>query len=379
MCKLLFSQAACVEQFPCLSLLIRKGDPIETFGFPDLHIAVLRLDTSSVAVDQIALTPRTSIDQQDSVGRTALSWAAELGDADQIRRLLMKGADPNATDLSGATPLLNCACNARCLTLLLEAGANVDQVDNNGQTKFLRLIRACDDPTCLETLWIWGADLNYRSCGYTPVLYTVQSYRPRTLKWLLDHGVDFDARRDRWEDTPLLNFLECSCDDDGHGYPDMLEMLLEKKPNILATNPTEEGILHYIARFSRAQYMKIFLQMMDLSDLDIERRSICSFKPYEKSNSGKTALELATWRRDHQLEWSHHCAATPDPDPQAWFADFESFIGAIRAAHDAKTRTTVDGDVEIFPSMLKHHVDRGESTNVNYGLFPGLPGAYPQA
>ena len=340
-----------VEQNPCLDSLIRRGDPIETYGFTDLHIAVLRLEPSSISTDQITQTTRKLIDQQDFIGRTALSWAAELGDADQIRRLLTRGADPNVVDLSGTTPFQHCACNIQCLTLLLEAGANVDHVNHEGLTKFQLCIRK-NEPSCLETLWKWGADINRRVLFGTPILYASQFRVPRSFKWLLDHGVDINVCDGEFGDTPFLTLLECSCDGDGMAY--MLKMLLEKKPNISVINCVEEGVLHYIARFGRVQYMKIFLQMMDLSDLDVERKSICSFQRHEKSHLGKTALELAVWRRDHQSEWSINCATAPDPDPQAWFADFLSFIKTIKTAHDMKLRNKPSGSVETSSFISEH-------------------------
>ncbi|MBS1987574.1 ankyrin repeat domain-containing protein [Candidatus Dependentiae bacterium] len=63
----------------------------------------------------------TDINAQDSVGRTVLSYAVQLGKIDLVRGLLAKNADPNISDKSGKTPLLYAleAQNQEVLSLLL--------------------------------------------------------------------------------------------------------------------------------------------------------------------------------------------------------------------------------------------------------------------
>ena len=356
--------------------MLHRGDPVETLGLTKLHIAVLRTDSNIATEDPIISVARDSIDEQDCRGRTALSWAAEIGNFDQVQRLLMKGADPNSADSIGNTPLMYCAYNDRGLTLLLEAGANVNHINRIGLSKLLTLVRDSDDVNYAETLLKWGADLNLGSSLLSPAIHgTVQRYRPHLLTWLLDHDVELEIR-DRNGRTPLLRFLCCSSHHGGN--PDMLEILLKKKPNLLARNDFEEGLLHFLARFSCVQYLRIFQQKSDLSELDSEQRSIRDPNSREKCDPGKTALELAEWRRDHQSEWSLASATPLDPDPQAWFAAFETFLDFVKSAHDAKLANDRGSRAEGSSSMPDSQSNTGESTSVDLQICPRLPGAFPR-
>ena len=53
----------------------------------------------------ILLDAPVSVDAPDSRGRTALLLAASRGQAESVDVLLAHGADPNAVDASGMTPL----------------------------------------------------------------------------------------------------------------------------------------------------------------------------------------------------------------------------------------------------------------------------------
>ena len=283
-----------VQKYPTLLSMLRREDPVEVFCFGDLHRAIVRLDPVETFADQISLTSRNEIDQSDHMGRTALSWAAELGELDMIIKLLMRGADPNKADVAGRTPLIYCALNINCLTTLLEAGAHVDHTNEVGRTKLSLLIRQQDDVDCAKVLWRFGADVNHRTKVESILHTAVSAYRPHLLNWLLDHEVDTEAR-DRVGRTPLLYFIDVS---GGYG-PDMLEILLRKKPYYQTTDDVHEGLPHYIARFGTAEYMALFRQLADLSGLDVDRRSISGLRFLEKRHLGVTAMEVAEWRRDN--------------------------------------------------------------------------------
>ena len=350
--------------------LLRRGDPFEIFGLPDLHVAVLRLDPFIPFDERIASIPRELIDQRDCSGRSALSWAAERGDLDQIQRLLVRGADPNKVDFRGGTPLIHCIHDVHCLTVLLEAGSHVNHVDYSGNTKFNYLVARGDDVDCLETLWRFGLDLNFHAKSSTPIIFSaLERDRPRTVRWMLEHGINLKVCNVVGE-RPLLHFLSITED----SFPNILEMLL-KTLDCLPTNKLREGILHYIARSASFKYMQIFEEQVFLSDLDPEQRSLCGFKLWEHNDPGVTPTELAVWRRDHQQEWSRECATPLDPDPVAWFKAFETFIGSINAARDARMR---EGIMETATTIPNDQADSDKILSSDHGMHPKLPGTYPQ-
>jgi len=67
---------------------------------------------------------------------TALGLAAFMDKPASLRWLLDKGADINKRDAAGCTPLLHAVINShyRCVSLLLEAGANMYIADSGGKT-----------------------------------------------------------------------------------------------------------------------------------------------------------------------------------------------------------------------------------------------------
>lgn len=66
-------------------------------------------------------------------GQTALHMCAHFGNPKTAELLLLVGADPNAADVSGSTPLYYCNFGA-VADLLVSYGANVNHEDRNGDT-----------------------------------------------------------------------------------------------------------------------------------------------------------------------------------------------------------------------------------------------------
>ena len=106
----------------------------------------------------------------------------------------------------------------------------------------------------------------------------------------------------------------------------------------------EEGLFHYMARFGSLAFLQVFRHRIDLTELDVDRRSNAGLIDLERSVPGKTAMELAEWRRDSQSEWSLENQMDPDPDPEAFFTAFKAWIDEIRAAHRARSRSVEEAD-----------------------------------
>ena len=356
-----------VQKYPTLLSMLGREDPVEVFCFGELHRAIVRLDPVETFADRISLTSRNEIDQSDHMGRTALSWAAELGELDMIIKLLMRGADPNKADVAGRTPLIHCALDINCLTTLLEAGAHVDHTNEVGRTKLNLLIRHQDNVDCAKVLWRFGADVNHRTKALESILHTtVSHYRPHLLSWLLNHEVDVEARN-IYGRTPLLYFIDVS----GGDGPDMLEILLRKKPDCQTMDALHEGLPHYIARYGSIKYMALFQQLADLSSLVVDGRSIGGFKMYQETRPGLTAMEVAEWRRDHQSDWALECCMDLDTDPLAWFAAFDSWIKWIRAAQLSKMATGLTETVSEDCVILEGTAGTSQEVQLR------LPGSYP--
>ena len=152
---------------------------------------------------QLVTIPRAEIDQEDYMGRTALSWAAQRGDINAMQVILMKGADPNKADKAGKTPLTHCNNDNRHLRILLEAGAHVNHPDKINHTKLHYTIMQRGSIDSIELLFRFGADLNCRIGfdGDRPLHLSIKYVVPVITNWLLKKDRYKRSRLERGHST----------------------------------------------------------------------------------------------------------------------------------------------------------------------------------
>ena len=80
--------------------------------------------------------------EHDEFGRSAIHYAAASGDADEVARLLARGADPGEADAVEFTPLHFAAQeqHAGVVEVLLKAGADIGATDRWGNTPLWRAV-----------------------------------------------------------------------------------------------------------------------------------------------------------------------------------------------------------------------------------------------
>lgn len=139
----------------------------------------------------------------------ALLEAAEMGDVEGAKSALDAGADVNARNRDGATPLLLAADGSfienvkpRLVRLLITRGADVQTRDKAGNTALMG-IAAGDNEGMLPFLLAQGAQINAQNTeGETALFYALAENR----KVLLDNGADVNHRNKRGE-TPLMQIV----------------------------------------------------------------------------------------------------------------------------------------------------------------------------
>jgi ankyrin repeat protein len=153
-----------------------------------------------------------------------LRSAAEHGDVAEVRSLLSRGADPNARDEHGGTPLMITVSLASrqspskdrqaIAALLLDKGADVNARDKSGHTALLMAVEGSAseykvigaDETMVHLLIARGAAVNNQdNDGWSPLLRVVGLWadQPELIAFLLTHGADANARLSDGR-TPLM-------------------------------------------------------------------------------------------------------------------------------------------------------------------------------
>lgn len=120
---------------------------------------------------------------------------SSTGDVEQIRALLERGADPNAEDKVGVTPLINVASRGsnKSLRLLIDAGARVDEDGRNGCTALTWAAKNGWEKT-IEILLDRGADIDHRDRGQmTPLMRAAWNGQFKAAEFLIRRGADVAA------------------------------------------------------------------------------------------------------------------------------------------------------------------------------------------
>jgi ankyrin repeat protein/predicted Ser/Thr protein kinase len=205
--------------------------------------------TNPVAMMQMLIDARASLEAQDSRGRTALHRASTEGRTNAVALLLNSGALTNPkthdgqtplavavefgkmqcvqlliahhaqvdlADGSGTTPLMIAAegtaylpNNRPMVETLLTAGAHVDTPDARGRTALYRAAQE-GKPEVVRLLMDRGAKPNLRANdGSTALIAAVTFSRPVVVEYLLDHGADVNLG-DRTGATPLMVAADAS-------------------------------------------------------------------------------------------------------------------------------------------------------------------------
>jgi len=130
-------------------------------------------------------------------GTTPLHWAAYKLDLELVEMLLARGAQPDTTNLFGASPLAEAvkAANVPLAKRLLEAGADADSPNLDGETALMLATRTGNVE--LATLLIeHGADVNARELWrqQTPLMWAADGAYAELTQLLIDHGADVTAR-----------------------------------------------------------------------------------------------------------------------------------------------------------------------------------------
>lgn len=215
----------------------------------------------------------------------SLAAASEQGQA-AVRELLDRGADPNAKRKgSGETPL-HWVEDAVIAGLLIEAGADANVRDEQGETPLHAAVRRQKDDALIARLVAGGADVSARDAfGNTPLHTAAWWGKDSALHTLLKLGAPVNARNTRG-DTPLCVTLQCEaaypgCDD----TLARVRALLEGGADVHAANELGRTALHEACE----GYLQAYHQGAELVRILLDAGA----NPNAQDAEGNTALHLA--------------------------------------------------------------------------------------
>lgn len=143
----------------------------------------------------------------DSVGEyrlRPLHFAARWGTVAHVRYLLAEGAQVNARDFNGFTPLILASAggSSAVVTELLHAGADIAARSEFGMSA-LHFAANLNNPNVIQILLSYGASIGSRDDrGQTPLHTAAGASAFESMRLLLNNGADVNAQ-DETGHTPL--------------------------------------------------------------------------------------------------------------------------------------------------------------------------------
>src|SRR5215475_678312 len=166
-------------------------------------IAAVRSGNRSEIERQIAASPEV-VNGKDAGGSTALHHAAGYGPVGNLQLLIDKGADVNAKNRRGSTPLHWAIHDEAKVRLLLSKGANVNAKQAQGRAPlYLAAMLGKSVPT-MRLLFTRGADPNLASAnGQTPLMMAAARGDVEGMRLLIERGADVNSKNGAGE-TSLM-------------------------------------------------------------------------------------------------------------------------------------------------------------------------------
>ena len=143
------------------------------------------------------ITAGADVNAAQGDGTTPLHWAVYKIDVDLARALLQRGAKPDVTNNYGSSPLAEAVkvANPRLVEMLLDAGSNVEAPNQEGQTALMLAARAASLEVA-ELLVRHGANVNAKEKwrGQTALMWAADARSGALTRFLIAHKADVNAR-----------------------------------------------------------------------------------------------------------------------------------------------------------------------------------------
>jgi ankyrin repeat protein/mono/diheme cytochrome c family protein len=229
-------------------------------------IAAVRAGNRSEIERQIAASPEL-IRGKDGAGSTALHHAAGYGPLDNLQSLIDKGADLNAKNRRGSTPLHWAIQDEAKVRLLLAKGANVNARQAQGRTPLYLAAMLGNGVPTLRLLLSKGADPNLAAVnGQTPLMMAARGDF-EAMQLLIEKGADVNAK-DGAGETALMS--ACT-----GGNARAVQLLIERGADVKVMSKRNETALGFAATSG----VQASVEMLLAKGADVNVRNFRGYSP----------------------------------------------------------------------------------------------------
>ncbi|HUS37400.1 MAG TPA: ankyrin repeat domain-containing protein [Verrucomicrobiae bacterium] len=228
------------------------------------------------AIANALKNPRAAV-LRDEEGNTPLIQAAFYLDAAQVAPFIDHGADINATNNAGLTPLMKAVWDLDKTRLLIQRGANVNAASKNGNTPLISASFAHGSSEIVKALIKAGAHVDAANgLGGNAVVAAAEAGDVNTLRVLLDHRGDPDSRTHVVESGSEATAMMIAAQ---KGHTDCVKLLLERGAKLNLR--TEHGnALNFAAFCDRREVARLLLDRG--IDVDVPGQRVVSFRRGDK-------------------------------------------------------------------------------------------------
>ena len=213
--------------------------------------------------------PVVEVNHEQNVGETALHFAVPEGHRDVVEVLIDAGADIEANNGKGRSPLLMACVLGKLDTvkMLVEAGAAVCATDDQGDTCLTLAAYFGHTDIVRYLVGLPDVDVNYHGRNNDTALHSaVDDGHRDVVELLIDAGADIEAQ-DSTGETPLHYACE-------NGKLAILKMLLKAGADVCATDNRGTTCLMRAVHHGHTETVRY---LVGLPDVDVNAAKICSY------------------------------------------------------------------------------------------------------
>ena len=230
-------------------------------------IAAVRAGNRSEIEQQIAASPEV-VKGKDAGGSTALHHAAGYGPIGNLQLLINKGADVNAKNRRGSTPLHWAIHDEAKVRLLLSKGANVNAKQVQGRTPLYLAAMLGNSVPTMRLLLSRGADPNLASAnGQTPLMLAAARGNVEGMQLLIESGADVNSK-DGAGETALM--AACTS-----GNVRAVQLLIEQGADVKVRSKRNETALGFAATAG----VQASVEMLLAKGADVNVRNFRGYSP----------------------------------------------------------------------------------------------------